>query len=171
VKAENLRVDLQKGTFTARLIAPATGKPLAHREISGRLSLLTDVPVLSGGLRAGDMISADDLSYVEMRNSDISSSTIVSAEKLIGQMPRRAIAAMRPVTAADIEAPALVKRGELVTVALQNGALNLTLQGKALQNGSEGDIVRIVNTASNRMLEGVVTGPQTVTIKSPDAAL
>jgi flagella basal body P-ring formation protein FlgA len=78
---------------------------------------------------------------------------------------------MRPVAVADIEAPALVKKGDLVTVVLKSGMLNLTVQGRAMQGGAEGDSVHVINTASNRLMEGVVTGQQTVAVQAPSDAL
>jgi flagella basal body P-ring formation protein FlgA len=172
VEAKDIKVDLQKEAFTATLSAPAGAEtPLAKKEVSGRVFLLAEVPVLKNPLRAGDLIDAHDIEYVDMHAADVSASTVVDAEKLIGRTPRRGIAAMKPVSAADIETPVVVKKGDLVTVALKSGALDLTMQGRAMQNGAEGEVVRIVNTASNRPLEGIVTGPQTVAIRAPSAAL
>jgi flagella basal body P-ring formation protein FlgA len=172
VEAEDVKINLQKGVFTAQLKAPAgeTENPV-RKEVSGRISLLTQVPVLKNPMRPGDVIGADNLDYVEMRANEVASNVIVDADRLIGQTPRRGIAAMKPISAADVSAPALVKQGELVTVALSSGALSLTLQGRALQSGAEGDIVRIVNTASNKILDGVVTGAQTVTVRTASSAL
>ena len=69
--------------------------------------------------------------------------------------------------AGDVAAPQVVKKGDTVTVTLKTNALNLTMQGRALQNGAEGDTVRIINTASNRTVDAIVTGPQTVTVTTP----
>jgi flagella basal body P-ring formation protein FlgA len=65
----------------------------------------------------------------------------------------------------------MVKKGEMVTLTLRNSKLALTLQGKALQGGAEGDVVRVLNTASNQVVEGIVTGPQTVSVKAPSNRL
>ena len=54
-----------------------------------------------------------------------------------------------------VAAPKLVRRGQPVTLAVRSGALTITAQGRALTDGREGDMVRIVTSAS-RTLEGVV---------------
>jgi flagella basal body P-ring formation protein FlgA len=95
----------------------------------------------------------------------------VDAADLLGRTPRRGIAAMKPVSAADVMVPPLVKKGELVTVALQDGSISLTLQGRAMQNGAEGDIIRVVNTGSNKIVDGIVTGTQAVRVRSSSSAL
>jgi flagella basal body P-ring formation protein FlgA len=172
VQVDKIKIDLQKGTFLALLSAPAgVQNPLVKKEIAGRIFALEQVPVLKNPLRSGDIIDARDIDYVDMRATDVTANMVVNADKLIGQTPRRGIPAMRPVRSADIEAPAIVKKGDLVTVILRNDTLNLTIQGRALQSGGAGDLVRIVNTASNRLLEAVVTGPQSVTIRTASSTL
>ena len=49
--------------------------------------------------------------------------------------------------------------------------LYLTGRGKALDSGTEGDIVNIVNLQSKRTVQGVVTGPGQVTITAPGPRL
>jgi len=167
VQVDDMKIDLAKNHFTA-LISAGAG---TRKEVQGRVYALAQVPVLKNPMRPGDVIGAEDVDYLDMRATDISSSTVVEAAKIIGMTPRRGISAMKPVAIADLEQPMMVKKGDLVTVMLKSGILNLTVQGRALQNGSEGEAVRVVNTASNRTLEGIVTGSQTVAVQSPSAAL
>jgi len=44
--------------------------------------------------------------------------------------------------------------------------ITVTAQGKAQQDGAEGETVRVINTQSNRVVEGVVTGPGTIEIRT-----
>ena len=46
----------------------------------------------------------------------------------------------------------------------------VTAQGRALQDGKLGDVVRVNNTQSNRMIEGLVTGGGIVVIQSGQRA-
>ena len=80
-----------------------------------------------------------------------------------GLTPRRMIAAGKPVKANDVQAPRIVARGEAVTLIYKAGALNLTARGKALEFGAKGDVIRVVNTQSNRSIDAIVTGDQEVT--------
>ena len=49
--------------------------------------------------------------------------------------------------------------------------LYLTGRGKAIDSGTEGDVVNIVNLQSKRTVQGVVTGPGQVTITAPGPRL
>ena len=78
---------------------------------------------------------------------------------------------MKPMASADIVLPPAVKKGEAVTMVFKNGKLNLTTQGKSMQTGAVGDVIRVTNTTSQQVIQAVVTGERTVAVASPDAAL
>jgi flagellar basal body P-ring formation protein FlgA len=162
-EVKTIDIDLQKGRFTAQVGAANAD---AARTVTGRIFALTQVPVLKNALRAGDIIDAHDIEYVDIRAKDIAGNII-----MVGQSPRRGIAAGKMLTANDIVAPVSVKKGEMVTVILKTGVLSLTMQAKALQSGATGDTIRIINTNSNRALDATVTGAQTVTVTLASAVL
>lgn len=169
---DGLRTDLARGTFSAILSAlNAEGEPVVKTEVTGRIQVVLSVPVLKTGLRQGDVIGSGDISWVDMRAADVSANIVVDAEKLVGQTPRRGITALRPISAGDIQPPVMVKKGDLVTLTLQNGIIHLTMQGKALESGAAGDSVRVINTASNQTVEGIVTGAQSVDVPPPPQAV
>ena len=101
-----------------------------------------------------------------MRSSRINSGTILSAADLVGMTPRRMVLDGKPIVANDVEAPRIVKRGESVTLNFKSGSLELSAMGKALEHGSKGDLVRVVNNSSNRTIEALVTGEREVTVQT-----
>ena len=114
---------------------------------------------------------AGDIDYIDMRSPDITSSMMTEASNLIGLTPRRGIEAMKPLTASDVRMPVIVKKGDLVTMVLQSSVLSLTVQGRALDNGSAGDAIHVMNSSSKQVVDAIVTGSQTVSIKPPLGAL
>jgi flagella basal body P-ring formation protein FlgA len=68
------------------------------------------------------------------------------------------------VRAGDIAEPIVVHKGDLVTVALNTPGMQLTAQGKAMEDGAMGASIRIANTQSNRVIDAVVAGPNQVMI-------
>lgn len=161
----DLRYDLARGEFSALLTAGSEQKP-----VTGRLIPVTSVPVLKAQLQKGALITAEDLDYVDVRNSDLGANVLVSADQLIGMTPRRGLGALKPIASSDVTSPVVVKKGEIVTMVLQNSEMTLTTQGKALESGAVGETVRIVNPSSGQSVEGIVTAVKTVSILSPGAA-
>jgi len=75
----------------------------------------------------------------------------------------------RAVQSTAVQQPILVPKGSLVTIVLQIPKMTLTAQGKALDNGSDGDTIRITNSQSKKVIEAEVTGPGKVVVRSADA--
>ena len=159
IRVDSFSHDPSEGAFSA--VVSAGG---VRKDVQGRLHMIERVPVLKSALRQGDIISADDIEFMDMRARDISQNMIVDAKKLVGRTPRRGVAAMKPLSPGDLSLPQVVKKGDLVTMALNSNALSLTAQGRALENGAEGEVVSIMNTVSKQVIEAVVTGPQSVSV-------
>jgi flagellar basal body P-ring formation protein FlgA len=167
-EAQSLRYDLGKGEFRAVLVAPAgAAHPAVKREISGRIYPVTSVPVLKNPMRQGDIISATDIDYIDVRSNNVSASTIVDANRLIGMSPRRAVAGLKPVAMSEIAMPVLVKKGDTVVIELNSGGIHLTTQGKAIDSGAEGETVHIENISSRHVIQAVVTGSKAVIVTAP----
>ncbi len=132
--------------------------------LTGHAYQITKVPVLSTRLRKGDIIEEADIEIISMRLADVSPNTILDETKIIGQTPRRYIDAMHTIQPNDVRQPLAIKKGERVTLSIKNDILNISTIGKALNSGAKGEIIRVMNISSNRIIEGEITGPQQVKI-------
>jgi flagella basal body P-ring formation protein FlgA len=56
-------------------------------------------------------------------------------------------------------ADAAVRRGESVNLVYEAPGMSLSMRVRALEDGAVGQSVRLLNTASNRTIDAVVTGP------------
>lgn len=166
---DRLSYDAVKGEFSA--VVSAAAVPGVKKEVSGRIFPISQVPVLKTPLRPGDVISRDDVDYIDMHAADITPSMLTNADSLVGHSPRRGVSAMKPLMASDIQMPIVVKKGDLVTMVLKNKALNLTTQGRAMENGAEGDAIHVMNSSSKQVVDAVVTGALTVSIQPPQGNL
>lgn len=63
-------------------------------------------------------------------------------------------AAYRPSAAQQV-----IDRNDMVRVTYQVGGVNLSIMGKAMRNAAVSEPVPILNTASNRVIDAVATGP------------
>jgi flagella basal body P-ring formation protein FlgA len=73
------------------------------------------------------------------------------------------------VRIADVALPILVRKGDLVKILLTTANLELTAQGKALEDGAQDASVRIENTKSSRVIDATVTGADIVMVQAPGA--
>lgn len=164
VEIIDIHIDRQNGLFSAIAVAPSAENPLAQMAISGQIEHLVTVPVLKKTLREGDMIGARDLDWIDISVHDVQPDLVLSAEELVGMTPRRMALAGQPLRLNDLQPPQLVSRGSTVTITYQDGPITLTAKGKALQSGAKDDLVRVVNIASNRTIEGFISDDHVVTV-------
>ncbi len=56
-------------------------------------------------------------------------------------------------------ADAAVRRGDFVNLIYEAPGMSLSMRARALEDGAIGQGIRLINTASNRTIDAVVTGP------------
>jgi flagella basal body P-ring formation protein FlgA len=159
-------LERNKNRFDVTIAAPSKENPIQQVTLRGNIHPMIIVPVLKTGVEQGRIIQDSDIDYIEVKESAFITGTIIDDRKLIGMTPRRIAFAGRPIKQQDIIAPVIVERGELVIMSLSEGVLNLTAQAKALENGARGDVIRVLNTASNITIQALVTGEKEVRIVS-----
>lgn len=135
-------------------------------EVTGKLTPLVRLPVVSEKILHDTVISAREIDFLEIPEAQVRSNYIIDPQQIIGMTPRRTLKAGVPIRAVDLVPLAVVQRNGLVTLALNNGAIRLTAKGRSLDEAALGDLVTVMNLASKRMLEGVVTAPGVVTVTS-----
>ena len=91
---------------------------------------------------------------------------VTSAGDLINHEIKRDTDAGQPVHESNVVPPRFVVRGTLVTMKIETPFMMVTAQGRALQDGKFGDTVRILNTQSNRVVEGTVESDGVVRIRA-----
>lgn len=150
-------------TFSARFMVSGRASPL---DLTGQMQLLIAAPHLTRTLPEGTILGAND---VEMRMIPLAyaeSTGLVDIEQIVGKQLQRQTRAGVVVRPSDIAAPEIISRNDSVTVVYQSGALTLTTTGKALNAASLSEPVTVLNTMTNRVLQGIATRNGTVTISS-----
>ena len=110
------------------------------------------------------MYKRQDIDTLPIKEQNFVQGMVVDEEELIGMTARRLLVAGRVIKSTEIEAPQIVSRGELVTLSLNHGLMNLATKVKALQSGAKGDLIRVVNIASNQTLQAIITGENAVSV-------
>lgn len=153
---EEFTYDRDARRFRAEIVAAGgDGRPL-RQKVSGRVMIQREIPVLARRIPAGTVVSADDLLWETIVEEKMPTDAVVDAAEIIGKETRRDQNQGEAVRRRDLIPPRLVTRGSLVTMKIESSLLQITAQGKALQDGGKGDVVRVINTQSNRTVEGVV---------------
>jgi len=152
------------GRFTAHLVAPAKGVPLARVTISGLAVEMIEIPVLRRRMLPGEVIREADIMWRDARADRIARNVVLDPVNMVGKSPRRPIRAEKPLRSSELRKPVLVPRNSLVTIRLQTARMVLTARGRAMEPGAKGDVIRVVNTKSNQIVSASVTESGTVEV-------
>jgi flagella basal body P-ring formation protein FlgA len=169
IRVVNARYNLAGRQFAATIEVPRGENAPERLQVTGNLYELVEVPVLARRVQRGDNIRDEHVETIEMRRDAVARDVVLDRSQIVGKTPRRLLDVGKPLRSKDLQTPLLVEKGKLVTVVLQNRQLLITAQGRALENGAEGDVIRISNTRSRNTIQGVVVGVNRVAVSSPTA--
>ena len=159
IAVSNLNYDRRSHRFTAVLTVPANARNAQRVRVNGKIHRIVEVPMLSRRVLKDEIIREDDVEWIKMRADKVMRNTITELDQIVGMSPRTSMRAGRPVRLGDVSAPVVVPRRSIVTVELNTPFMRLTAQGKAMENGALGEVIRISNLKSKTVIEAVVTGP------------
>ena len=156
--------DSRTARFSATIEAPAGAPNALRQRVGGTVYTVTRIPVLSRALGRGDVIGERDIQWVEARADTIRRDIVTDPRYMIGQEPRIQLRAGAPVRGADLQRPVLVPRNSTVTMTVTTPFMRLTTQGRAVEEGGKGDVIRVTNLQSKRVVEAIVDGPGTAIV-------
>ena len=137
--------------------------PLRLR-FTGTAVEMADAAVLLRSVERNDVLKASDVGVERRPKAEVGPDG-AARDRAIGLQARRSLRAGQALKLADLANPDLVQRDQSVTLVFQAPGIYLTVRGKALEAGTEGDVVSVMNLQSKRTVTGVVTGRGQVTIQ------
>lgn len=154
----SLDFDPATDRFKATIVAPSTKEMHKKVTFSGTIERMIDVPVLKKSMRNGPIIINSDIQMVPMRIRSLNDDVIVDKQKVLGMTPDRFLVANKPIRKRDVSTPTLVERGQRITLIHEQGPMKLSALGKSMENGTKGQIIRVVNLDSNTSIRAEVIG-------------
>jgi len=110
------------------------------------------------------VIDEADIDWLRLPSDKVNRNIVTDLRELLGKSPRQPIHPQRPVRPRDVERLLTVEKGALVTMTLARPQMMITVTGQALDSGAEGDLIRVRNSRSHAVVQGVVSGPGQVRV-------
>lgn len=164
ITVSDLTFHRRTGRFSAYVSAPADAPNARRQLVTGSLIFEVEVPVLNRAVPRSTVLTRKDIEEIKMPRNQIGPNVITDPSQLIGKSARHALSAGLPLQASDVQDPVLVHKGDLVMIELRTSMMELTAQGKALEDGSMGSVIAVTNTQSKRSVEATVAGPNVVRV-------
>ena len=116
------------------------------------------VLVLSRGIAPGETITADAFVPETRDASRIVGAAVADPAQAVGRVARRTLSAGAVLSATDLVAQRLIRRGDNVALVSRRGGVEVRVVGRALGDAGESERVTVENLSSRRVVQGVV-GP------------
>ena len=113
-------------------------------------------------IRAQTVLTAEDFTLVD---ADIPGA-LTDPQQAIGLEARVTLYAGRPISAADLGSAAMVERNQTVTLVYRSAGLSILTEGRALDRGGVGDVIKVMNLASRTTVTGMIDPDGSVQVNS-----
>ncbi|MBS0530320.1 MAG: flagellar basal body P-ring formation protein FlgA [Proteobacteria bacterium] len=164
------RYDPRSNRFDVTLeVGNDSDAPPARLRFTGTAIETVEVAVLARDVDRNTLLRSSDV-VMERRPKAEVGNDAAGRDHVIGLQTRRQLRAGQPLRTTDLTKPDLVQRDQAVTLIYQSAGIYLTVRGKAVEGGTEGDVVNVLNLQSKRTVSGVVVGRGQVSI-SPVPAI
>ncbi len=158
------RFDPRSGRFDVSFeIGNDAGTTPTRVRFTGTAVETVEAAVLARDVERNEVLKSSDVITERRPKAEVGSDAAVR-DRAVGMQMRKQLRAGQALRVADLAKPDLVQRDQTVTLIYQSIGLYLTIRGKALEGGTEGDVVSVVNLQSKRTVSGVVIGRGQVSI-------
>jgi flagellar basal body P-ring formation protein FlgA len=164
MQASATRFDARNNRFDVTFeISNENAATPARLRFTGTAVETVEAAVLARNVERNEMIKSSDVVVERRPRADVGSD-VAARDRAVGMQARRQLRAGQALKSADLARPDLVQRDQTVTLIYEAAGLYLTIRGKALESGTEGDVVSVLNLQSKRTVSGTVTGRGLVSI-------
>ena len=162
-----VRYDPRFGRFDVTFeIANEAGLAPTKLRFTGTAVETVEAAVLARSLERNEVVKASDVMMERRPKAEVGADGL-TRDRALGMQARRQLRAGQALKGADLAKPDLVQRDQGVTLIYETSGIYLTVLGKALEGGTEGDVVNVLNLQSKSTVSGVVVGRGRVAIVVP----
>jgi flagella basal body P-ring formation protein FlgA len=134
--------------------------------LSVTIDIKQTVYVINKTVAKGTLITQDDIEKKELEVKANRQIYYTTPDKIIGLIAKQPLIQGTILSEQLLEKPVLIHQGDLVTIKAGNNQFFVTMEGTAMMNGHIGEVIRVKNNRSKRMIEGKVTHEKEVAVSS-----
>jgi len=129
-----------------------------------KVKVLQAVVVAVRSLAANQIIRASDVKLQQRDIGSLRQGYINNTRMIVGQELKYPVSLGTVIKPQSVQAQKLVRRGEHIMLVASVGKMEVRMSGTALSDASLGQRVRVKNSSSKRVVEGIVDAPGIVKV-------
>lgn len=154
----------RSGRFDATIEIPTSSANRGTFRLAGRAHATVEVVTVLRRIERGTVLKDADIAIERVPRNTSGRDVIHDRMQAIGLAARNVLQAGRPLRSAELTKPEIVQRNQTVTMVYDAPGITLTMRGKALEGGAEGDTISVLNEQSKRTMQGTVVAPGHVAV-------
>lgn len=170
IKIADFNYNPKSLSFKVTLIFGFDEDSVKYLNVFGNYKEMIEIPVLRRNLARAAEITEADIVLKNIEKDQIRFDTITEESKLIGFAVKRNLREGTLFREADIQKSQIISRNSKVNVTYETQYLSLKTIGLALDNGGSGDLIRVRNLGSNKIITGIIKDSETVVAVNGAAA-
>jgi len=155
---------LSPGPVSLTVVVRVDGKPARRLLASATLRVSRQVVVAAAPLVRHQTVTPADIRLAEVNVAQLPEDVITNPQDVVGKRLRRNVSIGTPLHGRLVEAPTVVKRGDVVMIVAQSSAVSVTVQGQAKEDGAVGEQIRVLNLSSRKEVYAKVLDENTVRV-------
>jgi len=152
------------GTTVLHLRVSGSDGSVRRLRVSTVIERETQVVLATRNLSRGDMVAEADVAEVYRPLRSLPRDVVHRLDAAVGKQLVRPVPAGELVRAGRLTQVPVVSRGAQVVLVAAQGGLRITTPGIVKEDGGAGEIVRVVNSASGKVVNGRVVDAETVEV-------
>jgi flagella basal body P-ring formation protein FlgA len=132
--------------------------------LPARIELFEDVAIVTKSLLRGQTIDESSIKFKKTNVSRLNNGYFLKNSSLQQLQARRNLKLGTVLTPKNLAPRLLVHSGQQVTLVLNYNGLEIKSSGHALQSASRGQVIKVRNSQSQKIVEGVVSGEARVRV-------
>lgn len=161
-EAQQIAVVGGQAPFTGRQSFEIVAQVQGHERripIEAEVARLPKAVIALRAVASGEVVRPEDVESRTLPTEFTGSDRLLTHDEVVGRETTRGLNAGQPITAADLQLPRLVHRGDKVTVSSLAAGISITTSGKAAQDGALGDSIPVELEGPKRQVLAKVVGP------------
>lgn len=146
--------DFRMNPATGQFAARAVSEDGLDTVVTGLAAITVPVPVPARMLKPEVIITEADIRMVTLPVQRVNAYAITKKEELVGREVRHMLSPGRPIMEQAVMMPIVIHRGDEVTLTYRDGDLAISVSGRAMGDAHQDQLVKVVNLASNLLVEG-----------------
>ena len=151
-------------TVPIHVTVSVDGEPYRQLTCSFKIRVYDKVAVAARNLQPRRILQAKDVKLEEREVGLTALHYLTDAESVIGRELNRLVREGTIFTAGMVKNPVIMPMGTVVTIISRYNGIEIRVEGKAMQAGREGSVIKVQNTATHKVLDARVIDATTVEV-------